>query len=76
VQYLNLSRVFIPWKESSIEDLDNKYCIYWYRYDSTAPGDKFMPQGWRRVTFGEADERNYKSNSIEVLLDASYTTQE
>lgn len=75
-QYLDGSRTFIPWKESSIGDLDNKYCIYWYRYDITAPGDKFMPQGWRRITFGETDERNYKSESIQVLLDASYTTQE
>lgn len=44
------------WKSYVKKDLaayDNKYCIYWFRYEKDYVSDEihqFMPNGWRRLT--------------------------
>jgi hypothetical protein len=34
-----------------------------------------MPAGWERLSWGDNNPANYKSESISILLDASYTAQ-
>lgn len=50
-QYFSPDYQFIPYKRVDFSDYENKYCIYWYRYE---PGyyneaETFMEREWRRL---------------------------
>ena len=60
---------------------DNKYCIYWYRYNKDYAGlDAHMPAGWERLTFynnygipASYDEKTQKLNKKVNSLDSTAT---
>lgn len=47
---------FKTYKEQDLSIYDNRYCIYWYRYEKdyiSTDVEKLMPDGWRRLTSDE-----------------------
>jgi hypothetical protein len=62
------------YKSPDLTAYDNKYCIYWYRYekDYTPPAtESFMPNNWRRLTPNEL-KGNGDSDGINVGLSSQY----
>ena len=63
IAYKNSNYIFYEYKQTDFSAYDNKYCLYWYRYEpgykleykKDANNDefnygKFMTDGWRRMT--------------------------
>ena len=50
--YYALQYEFTPYVKTDFSDYENKYCIYWYRYnpESQEAPDRFMEKGWDRLT--------------------------
>lgn len=42
---------FIPYEKEDLSQYDNRYCIYWYRYNHTYfnPEESHLPEGWERM---------------------------
>lgn len=51
-----------PYTEKDLSQYDNKYCIYWYRYEDGYVDEsdeyKLMPEGWRKLTSDELKEHH------------------
>jgi hypothetical protein len=48
---------YVAYKEPDLSMYDNRYCIYWYRYekDYKAPAaESLLPDGWRRLNVHDA----------------------
>ena len=44
---------FVVYKPKDLSSYDNKYCIYWYRYEKdykSPDNEQFLGDGWRRLT--------------------------
>lgn len=61
-----------PYAEADLSQYDNKYAIYWYRYDQNyeAPADEytFMPPGWRMIQSTDEDNPLMNYSTIEQML--------
>ena len=67
---------FVLYKSPDLSADDNKYCIYWYRYekDYVPPAsEQIMPDGWRRLTLKDdfyikkdLDINSYKKNTYYI----------
>lgn len=76
-QYFSPDYQFVPYERVDFSDYENKYCIYWYRYE---PGyyneaETFMEREWRRLDtknvglpsiFTERDGLKYFAKKPEV----------
>lgn len=54
----------IAYKEPDLSDYDNKYCIYWFRYEPnyiTPDSEQILSDGWRRLKPEDFPEKNKKS---------------
>lgn len=70
--YFNSDYELIQWSEDILDDYNDGYCLYWYRYNSESSGDVFMPQGWERIV----EAGNSSINGISVTLDAETMEEE
>lgn len=60
------------WSPSVSAENENKYCVYWYRYNPDATGDDFVGRGWERIE----DEGCDNTTGINALLNATTQTKE
>lgn len=73
---------FIPYQEPDLSNYDNKYCIYWYRYEQnsrTPESEQLLPEGWRRLTIHDAykqienlTEEDFDKEIHYILKDGKY----
>jgi hypothetical protein len=73
---------FTPYKEPDLSSYDNKYCIYWYRYEKgykTPASEQLLPEEWRRLNIHDAyrqvknlTEENFEKGTFYILEDGKY----
>jgi hypothetical protein len=69
--YFSNSYPYSVWEPTTLSNKDNKYCIYWYRYDPSSPGDDYASQGWRRLSWA-----TNKKDGITIECDAANMAKE
>ena len=59
---------FIRYKKTDYSQYDNKYCIYWYRYEKNYfnKNERFMEKGWRRLSEPEYKNLGLPTESITI----------
>ena len=73
---------FTPYQEPDLSSYDNKYCIYWYRYEQnskTPESEQLLPEGWRRLTIHDAykqiknlTKEDFEKGTFYILKDGKY----
>ena len=60
---------FIRYKKTDYSQYDNKYCIYWYRYEKNYfnKNERFMEKGWRRLS--EPEYKNLGLPTESIMID-------
>ena len=60
---------FIRYKKTDYSQYDNKYCIYWYRYEKNYfnKDERFMEKGWRRLS--EPEYKNLGLPTESIMID-------
>ena len=60
---------FIRYKKTDYSQYDNKYCIYWYRYEKNYfnKDERFMEKGWRRLS--EPEYKNLGLPTESIIID-------
>ncbi len=60
---------FVRYKKTDYSQYDNKYCIYWYRYEKNYfnKDERFMEKGWRRLS--EPEYKNLGLPTESVVID-------
>lgn len=59
---------FVKYKKTDYSQYDNKYCIYWYRYEKNYfdKDERFMEKGWRRLSEPEYKNLGLPTESITI----------
>lgn len=59
---------FVKYKKTNYSQYDNKYCIYWYRYEKNYfnKDEQFMEKGWRRLSEPEYKNLGLPTESITI----------
>ena len=60
---------FVKYKKTDYSQYDNKYCIYWYRYEKNYfnKDERFMEKGWRRLS--EPEYKNLGLPTESIMID-------
>ena len=60
---------FVRYKKTDYSQYDNKYCIYWYRYEKNYfdKDERFMEKGWRRLS--EPEYKNLGLPTESIMID-------
>ena len=60
---------FVRYKKTDYSQYDNKYCIYWYRYEKNYfnKDERFMEKGWRRLS--EPQYKNLGLPTESIMID-------
>lgn len=60
---------FVKYKKTDYSQYDNKYCIYWYRYEKNYfnKDERFMEKGWRRLS--EPEYKNLGLPTKSIMID-------
>lgn len=67
--YFQNTYKFVRYKKTDYSQYDNKYCIYWYRYEKNYfnKDERFMEKGWRRLS--EPEYKNLGLPTESIMID-------
>jgi hypothetical protein len=77
VYQYHIDKEIIPFESEDFSKYDNRYCVYWYRYDEHYAGDPILEAGWQRLETGAAIQTNSDGTTMPMVqnlgLPSEYT---